>query len=148
MTPSGVENTRLIRQQQFGFWIGTKQAPRRAVRWEKTFKEDGRETLRGKNWVEILPHGESRTPERFFAADVELIGPHEWLEYYPAVDEPVCGWGRPRLPEGEMQYCPRTREESEPFCRTHMAELSEERNPHAASPPGPDSDGESVPSAL
>lgn len=128
MAPSMGKNADLIRAQRFGFWIATKLAPRRAVRWEATRLEDGRETLRGRNWVEVLPHGEKRVPLRFFAAEVEHVGPHEWLTYYPAVDEPVCGWGRPRLPEGEMQYCPRIREEDDPFCRMHMSELNEERN--------------------
>lgn len=136
MAPSMGKNADLIRAQKFGFWVGTKTSPRRAVRWKPTTLKDGRETLRGKNWVEVLPHGESRTPERFFAADVELIGPHEWLDYYPGVDEPVCGWGSPRMPQNRMQYCPRLREETQPFCQRHTAELNEERNLNGAAQPG------------
>lgn len=116
-------NLALTRAQKFGFWVGTKQTPRRAVRWEAARHEDGRESRRGRVWVEVLPTGSSRAPQRFFAADVELVGPHEWLTYHPGADEPVCGWGRPRLPDGGMQYCPKGREEDQPFCRTHMAEL-------------------------
>lgn len=123
-------NRELIKAQSFGFWIGTKRAPRRAVRWENAQLEDGRASMRGRNWVEVLSHAEhgKREPERFFGADVEYIGPHEWLTYHPHVDEPVCGWGRPRLPEGEMQYCPRVRQvtpagQREAFCPAHMREL-------------------------
>lgn len=136
------KNADLIRAQKFGFWIGTKRTPRRAVRWEPTRLEDGRESLRGRNWVEVRAIGSEADPERFFAADVELVGPHEWLIYPPAVTEPVCGWGRPRLPDGNMQYCPRIRlrhisedGQWEAFCPTHMRELQapegeEERAAH------------------
>lgn len=122
------KNVDMIRAQKFGFWVRTKQAPYRAVRWEVQRHEDGRESLRGRGWVEVLAHGEDREPQRFFAADVELAGPHEWLSYYPAASEPICGWGRPRLPEGDTQFCPRQRENAadgqlEPFCRRHMTEL-------------------------
>lgn len=122
------KNSDLIEAQRWGFWVGTRRAPRRAVRWETTRLEDGRETRRGRNWVEILPHGSTREPERFFASDVEYVGPAEWLTYYPAVDEPICGWGRAR-PEGGMQYCPRSCRETddgerEAFCPAHMRELS------------------------
>lgn len=126
-------NADLIRAQKYGFWVGTKLMPRRAVRWEDARHEDGRPSLRGRNWVEVLAHGETHTPERFHAADVELVGPNEWLTYYPSAEDPVCGWGRPRLPHGAMQYCPRKREEGDPFCRLHMTELtsSEGEEEHA-----------------
>lgn len=140
MTKSGAE--KLLAVQAYGFWIRTKQAPFRAVRWEQQLREDGRQSFHGKRWIEILPHGEDREPEHFYTADVEPVGPHEWLTYYPAVDEPICGWGRPRLPEGQMQYCPRLREADEAFCRTHMAELSEERNLSDSTECGTDSGGE------
>lgn len=125
-------NADLIRAQKYGFWVGTKLMPRRAVRWEATVHEDGRTSLRGRNWVEVLEHGETRQPERFHAADVELVGPSEWLTYYPGVEEPVCGWmDRPG------HYCPRAREVTDgavqPFCPRHEAELqgSEGEEEHA-----------------
>lgn len=122
---SNTASAEMIRKQKYGFWVATKLAPRRAVRWDVgALHEDGRPKFRGRNWVEVLPHGSTRTPERFHAADVELVGPHEWLTYYPGAEEPVCGWGRPRLPLGEMQHCPQNREEGDPFCRKHMAELA------------------------
>lgn len=143
MTPSMGKNADMIRAMKFGFWIGTKRTPRRAVRWEPTRLEDGRETLRGRNWVEVLPVGSKAVPERFFAADVEMIGPNEWLTYYPAVEEPICGWGRPRLPDGVMQHCPRQRREVEgqleAFCPKHMTELqdgSEGEEKHGAQESG------------
>lgn len=140
----GPANRELIRAQAFGFWVVTKQNPRRAVRWEEARHEDGRVSTRGRNWVEVLEHGTTREPERFYKADVELAGPHEWLTYYPAVNEPVCGWGKPRLPDGSMQYCPRQREQDQPFCRRHMTELegSEREEPHA---PGEAAAGSSHP---
>ena len=122
-------NNDLLNQIKFGFWVRTKQAPYRAVRWERTFHDDGRETLRGRNWVEVLPHGEEeRTPARFFAADVELAGPHDRLTYYPAANEPVCGWQEASWIESG-EFCPRMREaaadgELEAFCRRHMTELT------------------------
>lgn len=141
---SNGRNVTLIEAQKWGFWVGTKQAPRRAVRWEETQHEDGRTTLRGRNWVEVLADGHGGdTPERFFGADVEMVGPHEWLTYRPTTDEPVCGWGRPRLPDGVMQYCPRTRRvahgQTEAFCPAHMRELSapEGEEAHAGQEPGP-----------
>ena len=115
---------KLINAMKYGFWVRTKQDPPRMVRWVPQTHEDGRQSLRGRNWVEVLPHGERRVPERFNVADVELAGPHEWLAYYPAVHQPVCGWGRPRLPDGATVYCPRTREENNPFCNQHTAELT------------------------
>lgn len=125
MAPSMGRNADMIRNMKFGFWVGTRQAPRRAVKWEPTRLEDGRETLRGKNWVEVMEHGESREPERFHGADVENVGPHEWLTYYPAVNEPVCGWM-----ESEGQYCPRPRavtsDAVQPFCRRHEDQLQGE----------------------
>lgn len=129
MAPSMGVNADMIRAQRLGFWVGTKRMPRRAVRWEPARHADGRESLRGRQWVEVLATGRERdTPERFFAADVELVGPSEWLTYHPATDEPVCGWGRPRLPTGAMQYCPRLRREAdgqlEAFCPVHMRELN------------------------
>lgn len=133
MTTSMGRNRELIRAMKFGFWVGTKLMPRRAVRWESATRDDGRATLRGRNWVEVLPIGERRSAERFFAADVELVGPSEWLDYYPAADEPICGWGRPRLPDGRIQHCPRSREDDQAFCRRHMTELtsSEGEEEHA-----------------
>jgi len=130
MTPSTGMGTSadLIRVQKYGFWIGTKSAPRRAVRWEPKERPDGRQTYRGRNWVEVLEHGVSREPERFYGADVEAVGPHEWLTYYPAAGEPVCGWGRPRLPDGGMQYCPRIRQDDKPFCRMHETEIQGEES--------------------
>ena len=130
MTKSRTEQ--LIDSYKWGFWVRTKVAPFRAVRWEPQKHKDGqRQSFRGRNWVEVIPHGEDREPERFFAVDVEYAGPHEWLDYYPALNEPVCGWGRPRLPAGDMQYCPRLREKDQPFCQKHLHELLadvEERN--------------------
>lgn len=120
---SGVESTRLLEQIKFGFWVRTKVAPFRAVRFQALRHPDGRESRRGRVWVEVLEHGVTREPGKFLTAEVELAGPHEWLDYYPAVNEPVCGWGRPRLPDGEMQYCPRHRKEDAAFCRRHMEEL-------------------------
>lgn len=141
MAPSMGRNANLIGAQKFGFWVGTKRAPRRAVRWEATRLDDGRETLRGRNWVEVLPQGQNRNPERFFASEVEMVGPDEWLTYFPALNEPVCGWGRPRLPKGEMQYCPRTVREAdgqrEAFCPRHMRELQ--------APEGEENHGEDEP---
>lgn len=123
-------NERLQDMAKLGFWIRTKQEPYRAVRWEPQRHEDGRQKFRGQNWVEVLRHGATRPAERFYGADVEPAGPHEWLSYYPAVHEPVCGWGRPRLPDGVMQYCPRTREVTDgaiqPFCAKHQLELQGE----------------------
>lgn len=136
-SPSMGRNRELLRAQAWGFWVVTKQEPRRAVHWIQAQHEDGRPSLRGRNWVEVLEHGVTRDPETFHGADVELAGPHEWLTYYPAVDEPVCGWGRPRLPDGSMQYCPRQREAEQPFCRKHMTELQGEET-HDAVPPGAD----------
>lgn len=136
MTKSGAE--KLLDLYKYGFWVRTKNAPHRAVRWERQYHEDGRESFRGRNWIEVLPHGSTRDPEQYFTVDVEYVGPHEWMDYYPAVDEPVCGWGRPRLPDGEMQYCPRLREPDEPFCRRHMTELDEERTPDGEDQPPAD----------
>ncbi len=137
---------RLLQMRTYGFWIRTKLAPYRAVRWEDQAHGDGRQSFRGKNWVEVLPHGEDREPEHFFTADVEPVGPHEWLSYYPGADEPVCGWGRPRLPDGAMQYCPRQRDEGQPFCDKHMMELlKEERNLSGEDESG--AGGEPVPAA-
>lgn len=126
----------LIRAMRYGFWVRTKQDPVRQVRWEPQRHEDGRQSFRGRNWVEVLPHGERRPPERFAAADVVLAGPSDALPYYPAADEPVCGWGRPGLPDGQMHYCPRTREPNDPFCPQHTAELnsSEGEEPHEHTP--------------
>lgn len=146
MTKSGAE--RLLDAERWGFWTRTNKAPFRAVRWEAKLREDGRRSFHGKNWVEVLPHGEEREPERFHTADVESAGPHEWLDYYPASDEPVCGWGRPRLPAGEMQYCPRKRAEGQPFCQKHMHELlddAEERNLNGEDESG--TGGEPVPAS-
>lgn len=129
MTKSGAE--KLLDLERYGFWTRTKNQPFRAVRWEASVRDDGRQSFHGKNWVEVLAHGEEKEPQRFYTADVEAAGPSEWLEYYPAVNEPVCGWGRPRLPHGGMQYCPRKREEGQPFCQKHIHELldeTEERN--------------------
>lgn len=113
-------NEQLLKAQAWGFWVRTKLAPHRAVRWEPQFHEDGRRSFRGQNWVEVLPQGTDRIPERFFAADVERAGPHEWLTYYPHPQEPVCGWARE---PGVAQYCPRLRGDEQPFCPKHMAEL-------------------------
>lgn len=128
MTRSGAE--KLIDLYRYGFWVSTKQAPRRVVRWDAPLRDDGRASYHGKNWVEVLPHGVSREPERFYTADVEYVSPAEWLDYYPGVTEPICGWGRPRLPDGKMQYCPRLREAGEPWCAKHKHEMDteEERN--------------------
>lgn len=127
MSPSYNGNAELIRLQKYGFWIGTKQSPRRAVRWEAQTSPEGRQKFRGRNWVEVLEHGVSREPERFFGADVEAVGPHELLAYYPAVDEPVCGW----MSE-PGKYCPRPREVTDgaiqPFCRRHESELQGEES--------------------
>lgn len=130
-------NYRLTQAQKLGFWIGTKRDPRRAVRRIQAVRKDGKQSTRGRLWVEILPYDEygNRDPERFNAADVEHVGPHEWLTYYPHPDEPVCGWGRPRLPEGGMQFCPRPRREGqdgklEAFCPQHMRELRGEEQDH------------------
>jgi len=114
---------RMLEAQRYGFWIRTKLNPYCAVRWEPATHDDGRATYRGRNWVEVLPHGEIREADRYFAADVELVGPHEYLSYYPAVNEPVCGW---MVEPGK--YCPRPRgvtsEAIQPFCPKHQAELS------------------------
>lgn len=153
MTPSSGmgASADLIRLQKFGFWIGTKQTPRRAVRWEPKERPDGRQTYRGKNWVEVLEHGVSREPERFYGADVEAVGPSEWLTYYPAVNEPICGWRELRdAGTGPQEwYCPRIRpvnnESVQPFCARHEAELNgsegEETHDHTDEP-GADSGGE------
>lgn len=121
MTKSLTE--RMLDAQRWGFWVRTKLNPHSAVRWVGPKHEDGRQSYRGKNWVEVLPHGEDREPDRYFAADVELVGPHEYLSYYPAVNEPVCGW---MVEQGK--YCPRLREITsqaiQPFCPKHQAELS------------------------
>ncbi len=112
----------LLRQMMYGFWIRTRQDPPRAVRWEPQEHEDGRQSFRGKGWIEVLPHGVQRAAERFHAADVEMAGPHEWLTYYPATGEPLCGWM-----EVPGQYCPRLRRVTDdviqPFCPKHQAEL-------------------------
>lgn len=141
MTKSGAE--KVLDLTRYGFWVRTKLAPFRAVRWEEQRHEDGRQSYRGKNWVEVLPHGEDREPERFFTADVETAGPHEWLEYYPAVREPVCGWGQPRMPHGKTLFCPAARRGDDAFCPKHMAVLNEERNLDGAQEPG--TGGEPVP---
>jgi len=123
MTKSLTE--RMLDAQRYGFWVRTKLNPRSAVRWEPQAHEDGRQSFRGQNWVEVLPHGEDREPDRYFAADVELVGPHEYLHYYPAASEPVCGW----MTE-PGKYCPRPRavttESMQPFCAKHQAELTAE----------------------
>ncbi len=132
MAPRDANDT-FQRARKFGFWIRTKREPYRAVRWEQQFHPDGRRIMRGRNWVEIMPYAQhgTREPERFYAADVEAVGPHEWLPYFPHPDEPVCGWGKPRLPEGGMQFCPRTPKEGEDgkpeaFCPLHMQEIQGE----------------------
>lgn len=144
MAPAMGKNADLIQAQKYGFWIGTKRAPRKAVRWEPTRHEDGRETLRGRNWVEVLEHGSRREPERFYGADVEAVGPSEWLTYYPAVNEPVCGWRELRDAGNGVRewYCPRVRVVSEgafqAFCARHETELSssegEETHDHTDEP--------------
>jgi len=111
----------LLQQMAYGFWVRSKQT-RRAVRWEPQRHKDGRQSFRGRGWVEVLEHGATRAPEKFHAADVELVGPHQWLDYYPGVDEPVCGWAKE---PGRNEFCPRQRHEGEPFCRRHMAELND-----------------------
>ena len=126
MTKSGAE--KLLDLERYGFWTRTKQPPYRRVRWEPQTHEDGRQSFRGQNWVEVLAYGEDRDPMRFHTADVETENPSVWLTYYPAVTEPICGWGRPHLPDGAVKYCPRPRDADNPFCPTHMAELNEERN--------------------
>lgn len=129
-------NDRILRMQKFGFWVRTKLSPHRAVKWEPETTEDGRQTQRGQRWVEVLAHGERRIPKRFYAAEVEAVGPHEWLSYYPAVDEPVCGYM-----EAEGRYCPRARaitsDAIQPWCPKHEAELS--------APPGEESDDSEQP---
>lgn len=120
MTKSGAE--RLLQMQGYGFWVRTKTAPYRAVKWDPQRHEDGRQSFRGRNWVEVLPHGIHRAPERFFTADVEAAGPHEWLSYYPPTTELICGWGD--TTHTPVRYCPRKRTQAEPFCRKHMAELT------------------------
>lgn len=141
-SPSMGRNRELIQAQAWGFWVATKQAPRRAVRWEQARHEDGRVSLRGKNWVEVLPHDDhEREAERFHGADVELVGPSERLPYYPAASEPVCGWQEAAwIAAGG--YCPRIRErqadgELEPFCRKHMTQLQGEEH-HGGDSPGTD----------
>lgn len=138
VTKSGAE--KLLDLQRYGFWLRTKRPPFRAVRWEAQAHEDGRQSFRGRNWVEVLPQGATWEAERFFSADIEAAGPHEWLTYLPGTREPVCGWGKPRLPDGEMQYCPRSRTDDNAFCRLHMAEMArgeekdareEAKRPHA-----------------
>lgn len=143
MTKSGAE--KLVDLYKYGFWVRTKVAPFRAVTWEAPPREDGRRSFHGKNWIEVLPHGSDREPETFHTADVETVGPSEWMDYYPTVESRVCGWGRPRLPDGNMQYCPRLREEGDPFCRYHVTELEEERNLDGEDQPG--AGGESVPAS-
>lgn len=135
MAQSMGANREMIRALKFGFWVREKKS-RRAVRWEAARHPDGRESLRGRNWVEVLPHGEEREPERFFAADVELAGPHDYLTYYPAADEPVCGWS-----EKPGEFCPRVRERAadgnlEPFCRKHQTHIQGEE-PHGEDQSGP-----------
>jgi hypothetical protein len=136
MTKSLTE--RMLDSMRYGFWVRMKLHPFRAVRWEPDRHEDGRQTFRGKNWVEVLAHTEDREPERFHAADVELAGPHEWMHYYPAANEPVCGW---MVEPGK--YCPRSRavtgDAIQPFCPKHQAELTagEESNDRPDNqPPG------------
>lgn len=121
-------NERLLEHQKWGFWVGTKALPRKAVRWDPQFHEDGRQKFRGCNWVEVLAHGATHTPETFYGADVEAVGPYERLTYYPAVDEPVCGWQEAEWME-TGEYCPRVRERAsdgslEAFCRQHQAVLA------------------------
>lgn len=117
-------SARLVQLQKYGFWIRTKQTPYRAVRWEVQTHDDGRQKYRGRNWVEVRAHGDTHEPERFYGADVEPAGPHEWLAYYPAADEPLCGW---MVEAGK--YCPRERavtdDAIQPFCPKHQAELEE-----------------------
>jgi hypothetical protein len=131
-------NEYMLDQMRWGFWIRTKQ-DHRAVRWEDQRHEDGRQSFRGRNWVEVLPHDDSgREPERFFGADVELAGPYQRLSYYPAHDEPVCGWQEAEW-RAAGEYCPRVRErqadgELEPFCRKHMTELQGEETHDGNSP--------------
>jgi hypothetical protein len=114
------QTEKLLEMQRWGFWIRTKQTPPRAVRWDPQRHEDGRRSFRGANWVEVLPHGVTREPERFFAADVEHAGPHEWMTYFPMVGEPICGWAKDST---GRQFCPRRREDDQPFCPKHMTEL-------------------------
>jgi hypothetical protein len=94
--------------------------------------------------VEVLPHGEDREPDRYFAADVELVGPHEYLHYYPAVNEPVCGW---MIESGK--YCARSRavtdERIQSFCARHEAELTAGEETNGEDQHG--TDGEPVPAA-
>lgn len=143
MTKSGAE--KLLDAERYGFWTRTKTAPYRAVVWEPQRHEDGRQSFRGRNWVEVLAHGEDREPERYFTHEVETVGPHEWLTYYPEIKAPVCGWGRPRLPDGVMQHCPRRRRDGAAFCPYHEAELTQERNISGEEESG--AGGEPVPAA-
>lgn len=134
-------NVQMLAEMRWGFWTRTKQ-DHRAVRWEDQRHEDGRQSFRGRNWVEVLPHDDQeREPDRFFGADIELAGPHERLTYYPAASEPVCGWQEAAwIAAGE--FCPRVRErtaegELEPFCRKHMRELQGEETHARDSVPDP-----------
>lgn len=118
-------NERFLDMIRLGFWMRTKQPPYRAVKWSVALHPDGRQTFRGRRWVEVLAHGEEgREPSTFFGEEVTPAEPTQWLDYYPAVDEPVCGWGRPRLPDGEMQFCPQPRTEGQAFCPRHITELN------------------------
>jgi len=123
MTFSGAE--KLLRLEAYGFWTRTKNAPYRAVQWEPQTHEDGRQSFRGRNWVEVLPHDDGGESKRFLTSEVETVGPNEWLDYYPSTDSMICGWEWWDKPGA---YCPRKREVVEPFCPKHMIELNEERN--------------------
>ena len=126
-------NERYLNEMRRGFWVRTRQDPPRAVKWDPKLTPSGRPTYRGDRWVEVLPYGTRRAPERFYAADVTLAGPHEHLAYYPAVDEPVCGWGY-----GDGTFCPRMRSVldgvPQVFCPRHEAELQGEEEYESGAP--------------
>lgn len=121
-------NERLTEMRRIGFWVRTKLPPYRAVVWNAPPREDGLRSWHGPNWLVIQPEGDTSEPRRLFGADVEPVGPNEWLTYHPRLDSPLCGWGRPRLPDGGMQYCPRERAATDgvqdAFCARHMTELT------------------------
>lgn len=125
----------MLNALRYGAWIRTKTPPFRAVKWVPDEHPDGRATLRGRRWQEILRVGQAARgaePERFFAEDVTTAGPMEYLEYPPAKDEPICGYWMAYEGEAESgalvlfhadRYCPRPTKPGT-LCPRHEAEFA------------------------
>lgn len=114
-------NVRLLQAIKFGMWIRTVSPPYVAVKWVPETKEDGRTTLRGDRWQEILRVGSPRHPRHFRAQQVTWAPISEPLSYPPAVNEPICGFMLAAPPDAA--YCPRGSQEGK-LCPKHDAEVA------------------------